>query len=280
MIESFLYYHKALHLDIDDGSYDDNWETLHYVLGDVLDVFLQYGVDPNTTSVTEYDPPLVSAIRFWTAEEVKILLDYGALLNDTEMITALFISESEARFEITRHIFLDRALNLSVTKRLLNGQYPLQAICAVHKASEGLEIVKYFVETGAEVNSRVSTHDHHTALHFAVQHGQLATVRYLIERGAKVRGWLKTPARSLFELCAEKCPKSCGWPSRSWDSERELADRIAIWELLLETRAETFHSWGSISFDFGNSLANAIKAWPNSKLIDVLLGTVTERAEA
>jgi ankyrin repeat protein len=57
---------------------------------------------------------------------------------------------------------------------------------ALHYATTcgSLEIVKYLVEHGAEVNSK-TVYDE-TALHFAAKSGSFETVKYLIEQGAEV----------------------------------------------------------------------------------------------
>jgi hypothetical protein len=92
----------------------------------------------------------------------------------------------------------------------------------------------------------------------------------------KVRGWLKAPDKFLFELCVGSCPDVCDRRVNGYNARKEIIERIAIWELLLEIHAEANgHSW-PIRIDFGNSLATAIVTWPNSKLLDVLMRTGTE----
>ena len=264
---------------------DDGWEGDESLNGgDVLD-FLKHGVDPNTASVTDHPPPLVSAIKFWTAEEVETLLNHGAKLNQREVMKALFHgSASSESFEIIRHIFMDRKARIEMEKRLPNGWYPLQAVCATHKGSEGFSIVKYFIENGAQVNSRVSQVGNYTALHYAVQHGQLETTRYLIQNGARVRRWLKAPSESLYALCLKKCPATCGWHVEEdyleEDYQEEVEKRIAIWELLLQVHAEIDNESETIALNLGKSLAQAITTWkPKSKLVETVIRTQAVMSE-
>ncbi len=241
-----------------------------------LDVFMKYGVDTNARSVTDWDLPLVSAIKLSTIGDVETLLNYGAKLDQEEILDALFLEPNTLkRFQILKCVFLHRQADIEKSSKLSNGQWPLQAVCRMHKGPEGVEIVQRFVENGAEVNS-VSQNDQYTALHFAVQHGQFETVRYLIGKGAQVRGWLKTPVKFLFELCVERCPYNCDWAEEEEDDENaEMLERLKVWELLLEVRAEVDDSSEPVRFNFGNSLAEALKTWPHPEL-NILMRTVKE----
>jgi hypothetical protein len=78
---SFHTYYESLHSSDYDGSSDERQNYLYLAEGDVLHDFLEYGVDPNAGSVTDHPSPIVSAIKFWTAEEVKALLDHGATMD-------------------------------------------------------------------------------------------------------------------------------------------------------------------------------------------------------
>ena len=239
--ESFHYhYWDSISREYDDDDDDEDYDEKHPPLigVDVVKIFLDHGVDPNTSLATDKPPPLLSAMRFWTAEELSILLNYGAKLDHKDITRTLFCNPlSKGRFEMIRLIFLDKKMKINMTRRLPSGWFPFQAICAIHKGSEGFAMVKYFAEAGAEINSLVSAGQNYTALHFAVQHGQLETTRYLIKKGAKVRQWLKAPKKSLYELCVMKCPSACCWGQEE-GYQPEVAKRAAIWELLLDVHAE------------------------------------------
>jgi ankyrin repeat protein len=265
--ESFLYDYFT---ECEHETEDEDIGDISWIKSDIIDTLLEYGVDPNATSVTKYPCPLILAIRDWTVEEVNTLLDFGAKLNQKQVMRALFHGPvTPDRYDIIRHILIDRKAEI-YTQSLPKGRYLLQAICAMHRGSEGFELVKYLVRNGAKVNGRVSADDNYTALHFAIQHGQLETARYLIENGARVRGWLKTPVLSLYELCVERCSSDCDWGLNK-DKQEELLDRIAIWELLLEVHAEANEESDIMKLNFGRSLAQAIIEWPRSPLVDIVM---------
>jgi hypothetical protein len=207
-------------------------------------------------------------------------VNHGAKLDQQEVLRALFHNlPSEWRFEIAQQFFVEQKIPITMTKILPNGQFPLQAICATHNGSQGFELVKCFIENGAEVNSRLSTPEGYTALHFAVQHGQLRTICYLLKEGARVRRWFREPRQSLFELCVAKCPTECGW-NCGHDRHEEVASRVAIWHLLLAVRAEINDEAETARFPLGNSLAQALVTWtPQSQLIDVAMRTPAMMSE-
>ena len=70
----------------------------------------------------------------------------------------------------------------------------------------------------------------------------------------------------MFELCARKCSYWC-YPSSKPNDGDEIEERHAIFELLLESHAEANYDSNPTTIDFGNCLAPAIDAWPNSKLV-------------
>ena len=91
------------------------------------------------------------------------------------------------------HDFLSAAGrgDLAYVKRCVRGGKSVNtrrwATTALHSAaSEGhLEVVKYLVEQGADINATTSRYGW-TVLHYAATWGQLAVVRYLVEQGADV----------------------------------------------------------------------------------------------
>jgi ankyrin repeat protein len=253
---------------------DEHWEENEgLAMYDVSIDFLQYGVDANARSISDYQHPLAPAIMFWPEEVVRTLLDHGARLGEGVLLNTLLPNTlldglSRARFDVIKYILLHRNAGLNMNGVLSSGLYPLQAVCKMHRWVGGLSIVRHLVENGAELNGRASSPKNYTALHFAVRHGQLNTVRYLIEKGAKVRGWLQTPHKNLFELCLKRCYVGCKWGR---PISEEMTERIAIFDLLLETRAEMNDELHPGRRNLGNCLASAILNWPNSKLAHAVM---------
>ena len=246
----------------------DKWEESATVESDVLDIFLQYGVDPNVSSVRKGSPLLMLAIKSWSPEDVQQLLNHGAKIDKPEVISTLF-GDSNPRnlLPILRHILFEKESKFQINRRLDNGRYPLQSACCIHQGRLGHEIVKELVRRGAQINGRPSSRDNYTALHFAVKHGRLETVRYLIEEGAKIRYWLNKPKRTLFELCAQRCSYVC----ETNHSEEQQQDRLEVFKLLLEKGAERNVASNHLESDFGSCLAVAIDAHGESSIVDKLI---------
>jgi ankyrin repeat protein len=235
---------------------------------DILDVFLEYGVDPNATSQSDCPPPVVSAIRLWDIEDICRLLDHGANINVQGMRDALFLNINPKRsFSTLWYIVFERGISIDMNKRLKDGRYPLQCVCDIHQEDQGIELVKYFVQNGSDINSRLSRKENYSALHFAVRHGRLETVRYLIENGAKLSGWPKKASKTLFELCVERCPNGC----RPKSVNQEEKERRDIFKLLLKHKAEANNILGLLQIDLGSSLTGAIDLYPNSSLVNTIM---------
>ena len=249
---------------IDFGEDDDEvpaWEG-----GDAIQVFLDYGVDSNVPTVTGGDKPLALAIRAWTAEEVHALLEHGAKI-DQELLRIPLLARTNTteRYDVMKYLFLTRKFDIDYNRRLSNANYPLQAVCSMHNGSDGFALVRSFIKKGAMINSRLSGKDRFTALHYAVQHAQVNTVHYLLRKGAKTGQWVRTPGKSLFEVCVEKCPSEC-----HWNKDQEISARVKIFKLLKEAGAEADGITLISDFSSTNVLADVMKTWPDTELQEML----------
>ncbi|KAH8598441.1 ankyrin repeat-containing domain protein [Bisporella sp. PMI_857] len=248
----------------DFGEADDEGPV--WAEGDVIQVFLDYGVDSNVPTVTDGDKPLALAIRTWTAEEVHALLEHGAQINQ-KLLRIPLIARFNAtrRYDVVKYLFLTRKLDIDYNRRLSNGNYPLQEVCSMHNGSDGFALVRSFIKKGAKINSRLGEQDRFTALHYAVQHAQVNTVRYLLRKGARTRQWVRTPGKSLFEVCVGECPSGC-----HWNRDQEISARVKIFKLLKEVGAEADGITLSSDFSSTNVLADVMKTWPGTELQEML----------
>lgn len=250
---------------------DDDWGPI-LVSGDVIEVFLDYGVDPNAPTVTESEKPLALAILAWPAENVHALLEHGAKIDQALLRTSLLArSESNRYYDVMKYLFNTRNFDFDYNRRLANGDFPLQAACSIHKGPDGLALVKSFIKKGAKINSQLGEQHEFTALHYAVQHAQLDTVHYLLRKGARIGQWARTPGRSLFEVCVEKCPDEC-----CWKKDQEICARVTIFKLLKEVKAEADDITLSIKFSSTNVLADVMAMWPDTELEEMVLREDTE----
>lgn len=249
---------------IDFGEDDDEGPV--WAEGDAIQVFLDYGVDSNVPTVTGGEKPLALAIRTWTAEEVHALLEHGAKI-DQELLRIPLLARFDAtgRYDVVKYLFLTRKLDIDYNRRLSNGNYPLQAVCSMHNGSDGLALVRSFIKKGAKINSRLGKKDRFTALHYAVQHAQVNAVRYLLRKGARTGQWVRTPGKSLFEVCVEECPSEC-----HWNKDQEISARVKIFKLLKEVGAESDGITLSSDFSSTNVLAGVMKTWPDTELQEML----------
>lgn len=265
-VDSYFYALNSVYF----GENDD--EILIWAAGDAIQVFLDYGVDSNVPTVTDGDKPLELAIKTWSAEEVHALLEHGAKI-DQELLRIPLLARFNARnryfvrrYDVTKYLFLTRKLDIDYETRLINGNYPLQAVCSIHNGSDGFALVRSFIKKGAKINSRLGKQDQFTALHYAVQHAQVKTVRYLLQEGARTGQWVQTPGKSLFEVCVGKCPFEC-----HWNTDQEISARIEIFKLLKEVGAEADDITLSSDFSSTNVMADALTTWPDTQLHEMLL---------
>ena len=267
-VHNFFYKLKSIDIsyddDDDDVDYDDGGPE--WAKGDAIQVFLDYGVDPNVPTVTGGNKPLALAIRSWTAEDVHALLEHGAKIDQEHLrIPLLARFNATGRYDVMKYLFLTRKLDIDYNRRLRNGDYPLQAVCSMHNGSDGFAVVRSFIKKGAMINSRLGGKDQFTALHHAVQHAQVNTVRYLLRKGARTRQWVRTPGKSLFEVCVEKCPSEC-----NWYEDQEISARVKIFKLLKEVGAEADDITLRRDFSSTNVLADVMKTWPDTELQEML----------
>jgi ankyrin repeat protein len=259
-VHSFFYDLNSIDFDEDD----DYGPVL--AEGDAIQVFLDYGVDPNVPTLTSGDKPLALAIINWTADEVHALLEHGAKIGQELLRIPLLARFNAAnRYDVVKYLFLTRKLDIDYNRRLSNGNYPLQAICSIHNGSDGFALVRSFIKKGANINSRLGNQDRFTALHYAVQHAQVNTVRYLLRKGARTGQWVRTPGKSLFEVCVGICPSEC-----HWKSDQEISARVKIFKLLKEVGAEADDITLSSDFSSTNVLADVMKTWPDTELQEML----------
>ena len=245
---------------------DDDWNTI-LPTGVVIEVFLDYGVDPNVPTVTESEKPLALAILAWPAENVHALLEHGAKIDQALLRTSLLArSESDRYYDVMKYLFITRKFEIDYNRRLANGDFPLQAACSIHKGPDGLALVESFIKKGAKINSQLGEQHKFTALHYAVQHAQVDTVHYLLGNGARTGQWIRTPGRSLFEVCVKKCPDAC-----CWEEDQEICARVTIFKLLKEVKAEANDITLSIKFSSTNVLADVMAMWPDTELEEMVL---------
>ena len=262
--EVYSFYIELNSIDFDfDFDFDEFplWQN-----GDAIQVFLEYGVDPNVPTVTGGNKPLTLAVTTWTAEEVHALLEHGAKI-DQELLRILLLARFNApkHYEVARYLFLTRKLDIDYNRRLSDGNYPLQAVCSMHNGSDGFALVRSFIKKGAMINSRLGGKDRFTALHYAVQHAQVNTVRYLLQKGASTGQWVRTPGKSLFEVCVEECPPQC-----HWKKDQQISARVEIFKLLKEAGAEADDITLISDFSSTNVLADVMKTWPDTELQEML----------
>jgi len=260
-VNRFLY--DLNKIDLDEV---DDWNPV-WVAGDVIQVFLDYGVDPNVPTVTESEKPLALAIGAWTAEDVHALLEHGAKIDQALLRTSLLArSDSTTYYDMMKYLFITREFDIDYNRRLINGDYPLQAACSIHKGPDGLALVESFIKKGAKINSRLGEQHEFTALHYAVQHAQVDTVHYLLRKGARTGQWVRTPGRSLFEVCVAKCPDEC-----CWNNNQEISARITIFKLLKEVKAEADDITLSSDFSSTNVLVEVMNTWPDTELQEMVM---------
>ena len=265
-VHNTFYDLNKIYLD-EDGDWD-----LMLVSGNVIEAFLDYGVDPNVSTVTESEKPLALAIRAWTVEVVHALLEHGAKIDQGLLRTSLLAqSDSTRYYDVMKYLFITRKFDIDYNRRLANGDFPLQAACSIHKGPDGLALVESFIKKGAKINSRHGEQHKFTALHYAVQHAQVDTVHYLLRNGARTGQWVRTPGRSLFEVCVEKCPYEC-----CWERGQEICARVTIFKLLKEVKAEADDITLSIKFSSTNVLADVMAMWPDTELEEMVLREDTE----
>lgn len=259
-VDEFLYDCNSIELDEDDD------EDALWAKGHAIQVFLDYGVDPNVPTVTDGDRPLELAIRAWTAEDIHALLEHGAKIDRNWLrIPLIARSDTIRRYDVVNYLFLTRKLCIDYNRRLSNGDYPLQAVCSIHSGPNGFAVVRSFIQKGATINSRLSKKSHFTALHYAVQHAQVDTVRYLLHKGARTGQWVQTPGKSLFEVCVGQCPQEC-----QWIRDQEISARVMIFKLLKEVGAEADDITLRSDFSSTNVLADVMTMWPDTELEEML----------
>ncbi|KAL5313385.1 hypothetical protein ACEPPN_019118 [Leptodophora sp. 'Broadleaf-Isolate-01'] len=258
----------SYYYELNSGDFgEDDDELPEWAAGDAIEVFLFYGVDPNVPTVTNSSKPLQLAIKLWTAEEVDNLLQHGSKIGQ-ELLRIPLLARSNTtsnRYEMAKYLFVTSKLDIDYNRRLSNGSYPLQAICSIHNGSDGFALVRSFIKRGAKINSRLSEPDRFTALHYAVQHAQVNTVRYLLRKGARTGQWTRIPGKSLFEVCVESCSAEC-----RWNNDQEISARVEIFKLLKEAGAEADDITLSSDFSSTNILANVMKTWPGTELQEML----------
>jgi ankyrin repeat protein len=256
---------------------DKHWNALDNLRKRVLVTFLCYGINPNAASLSIYPRPIVSAIKYWDVEDIATLLDYGANMTISDVMRGMFHSSEGVsqpyrckanRCENLKYLVLKRNIALEMNLPLPNGQYALHLACEVHHGDqEDMELVRCFVENGSDINGTLRRDENYTALHLAVRHGRLSVVRYLIEKGANVKGWPKRPSKTLYELCVKRCPSECQRRARG----EEQRERQAIFKLLLQHNAESMDGVSIPRIDLGGCLIHAMWDFSNSSLVDTIM---------
>ncbi|KAE8444279.1 hypothetical protein EG329_000686 [Mollisiaceae sp. DMI_Dod_QoI] len=174
---------------------------------DVISLLLDFGVGPNTETVNTSPPPLLLAARSFDIVLAGRLLDAGARINSSDLLSDAaqfeegfdilsFLIEQGADVTASGATALRSAIcgnNLGGIKLLLkfgadindavyhdNGYSPL----ARAARSSEIRIIKYLVDNGATVNGPPNLIARVTPLQAAAAAGKLDVVRFLLDNGA------------------------------------------------------------------------------------------------
>ena len=149
----------------------------------------------------------------------------GSVLGSVVGAPPLFLAAASADLELTRLLLAHGADPMLATD---DGITPLMVAAGVghyevrppEEEKSALEIVKLFVEAGANVNAVTDT-DHWTALHGAAFMGDAGTIKYLVESGAQMDvmdAHGQTPLSIVMDVATKgllvfaKGPQNCPCP--------------------------------------------------------------------
>ncbi|XP_028417938.1 uncharacterized protein LOC114542630, partial [Dendronephthya gigantea] len=153
-----------------NGEYTDGWTVLHYAVSkgtlEMVKYLVEKGADVKGKN-TDGSTILHTAVTKGTLDIVKYLVEKGAAVNA--------INSKNTNGSTVLHSAVAKA------QILTGGQF-----YTVLFTESKLDMVKYLVEHGADVNGKDT--DESRVLHRAVTEGAHETVKYLIRKGADVNG--------------------------------------------------------------------------------------------
>jgi ankyrin repeat protein len=144
----------------------------------IVDLLLNAGANPNTTSPVTGETVLMTAARTGVVDVVRMLVDRGADVNATEPQlgqTALMWAAAEGHSGIVR-VLVERGAGVRTQSKA--GFTPL-----LFAARTGnVEIIRFLLDAGAGVNEEAR--DGTTALLVAIVRSHMSLARFLLTRGA------------------------------------------------------------------------------------------------
>ena len=149
--------------------------------------FLDHGASPNVVSGSWSHSALDAAANFSSPEAIAVLLEHGAIINNTNALHKAVRSTSRGRREVVEFL-LDSGVDIDA------------------------------IEFGLHRPSAVQNHG--TALHYAASHGREDLVQLLLDRGAS------TAIRDRAQRTAEEVAKRVGYTRIAMRLSGELGEGI------------------------------------------------------
>jgi ankyrin repeat protein len=159
-----------------------------------LEVIRKYKDAGSEISVSSGRTLLFEATRFNEVEVVKLLLEYGADVNQPNFDdpdTPLSASIHNSNLEITKLFYENDPKIVEHQIRWSNTCVDPLYLATYHQC---LEIVRFLIEKGAVVNKHCGFQ--WSPLHIAVEHGDIEITQFLVEKGADInadKGTLRNP---------------------------------------------------------------------------------------
>jgi ankyrin repeat protein len=230
---------------------------------EVVRILLEFGVNPNVTTISGQSPPLVMAAMTNDIDLAELLLDAGADINTPDVLETA--ADDDSNYDILNFLidegadiktFGEGALrragfenNLAIIKLLLSSgadiNYPAapkggQTLLQRAVLNHNLKTIKYLIDQGADINAPASHNDGGTALQTAAIRGTLEVAKMLLTLGADVNS---APSRSGGKTALEAAA-SCETPSNRAELFKFLLDQGATISRPKEQRR--YRNWNSV----------------------------------
>lgn len=171
---------------------------------DVIELLLKNNANPNkgiyildldSNQYFDYSFPLFTAINSNNLDSIKLLIEFGATVNETQIdgFTSLMAAVENENEEIITYLIKNKA---DVNIKRNDGVTALSLACE----SGNLKIVKSLVENKADIN--IKRNDGFTPLMIAAQFGHKDIVKFLLQKGANPNSLSNYPQFSTALLLA------------------------------------------------------------------------------
>lgn len=150
------------------------------VKAEIVSALVEAGADVHKTSrfADDDESPIQTAVRHSSVDVIRVLLKYGANVNDqtSEGFTALHKAARRGCADILHALLSEDLADYSL--RLINGSQPIHSAARWNQP----DCIQMLVEAGADINSRNNSGK--TPLHWATENHGADAVQWLLSNGA------------------------------------------------------------------------------------------------